>query len=57
MSPEYWKHIEDILKGMFGAACTAFALAALNYLGAHIPDLLQLVTMAVGGVAGVKNYS
>jgi hypothetical protein len=47
-------HLVDLLKGTAGAMLTAACLAALNYLGAHIPELLQAATTAAGGVVAVK---
>lgn len=53
-----WKelqpHILDLLKGAVGAAVTAAVLALLQYLGTHIPEIVQLISMTAGGMAGVK---
>jgi hypothetical protein len=54
MNDELRKHILDLLKGALGAAITAGTLALLQYLGAHIPELLQGISMIAAGVAGVK---
>lgn len=48
------EHLLDILKGMVGAVATAACLAALNYLGAHLPDLIELLSPAGGAVAAIK---
>lgn len=47
-------HFLDVLKGTLGAMLTAACLAGLNFLGAHIPDLIEAATTAAGGVAAIK---
>lgn len=54
MNPDFNKHAVDIVKGALGAFITAGCLAALNYFGAHIPDLLQYLTTGGGAVAAIK---
>lgn len=49
-------HMIDLLKGTAGAMLTAACLAALQYLGAHIPDVIQVLTTAGGGVAAIKGF-
>lgn len=51
-----WDHVLDILKGTLGAMLTAACLAGLNYLGAHIPDLINAISSIAGGVAAIKGF-
>lgn len=48
------QHLLDFLKGFVAAVAVAAGSAALQYLGAHIPDLLTFLGTVIGGVAGVK---
>lgn len=47
-------HLLDLLKGTVGAMITAACFAGLQYLGAHIPEILQATSTAAGGVAAIK---
>lgn len=52
----FWKHVIDVVKGAAGAALTVAMITFMQYLGAHIPDLVQLLAVTSGGVAGVKAH-
>ena len=47
-------HILDILKGTAAAMVTAACLAALQYLGAQIPALIDLFAPGGAAVAAIK---
>ena len=51
---ELKQHAIDIVKGTLGAFLMAGCLAALQYMGAHIPDLIQLLTTGGGSIAAIK---
>lgn len=44
----------DCFKGIVGAVAATLLLAMLQYLGAHISDILHMGFQLVGGIAGVK---
>lgn len=46
-------HLYAFAMGLLGSMATAAGLAAISYLGAHIPDLLAFFTTAIGGAAAV----
>ncbi len=47
-------HAYAFLMGLAGAVATSAALAALNYIGAHIPDAINFITTIGGASAAVK---
>lgn len=51
------KHILDSLTGLIGAMLTAALLAALQWLGAHIPEWLQAISTWGGAVAAIKAHT
>lgn len=54
-STELKKHLIDIAKGTIGAMVTTLALAFLQFLLGHIPEIVKLFATVAGGVAGVKS--
>jgi len=48
------QHIIDVFKGLLGAMAAAALMAAVQYLGAHIPDGLQYLAQIAAAVGGVK---
>lgn len=48
------KELWDILKGALAVGVTAGAMTFIQYLGAHIPDIAQMLALVGGGWAGVK---
>lgn len=42
--PTLKQHALDFIKGMLAAVITAAIMAAVNYIGAHIPDLVTFLT-------------
>lgn len=47
-------HLLDFAKGLLAAMATAAMLSAAQYLGAHLPDLLNLLTPGVVAAAVIK---
>lgn len=54
MQKDLIDHIYDVLKGAVSAALVAGLLAFVQYLGGHIPTILQAGAVIGAGVAGVK---
>lgn len=52
--PTLKDHFIDIVKGAIGAAIIGAAMSLLQFLGAHIPDMLDWLGSASGGVAMIK---
>lgn len=48
------KEAWNLLRGALGAALTVCIITFFQYLGAHIPDLMQAVSIVGGGYGGVK---
>jgi hypothetical protein len=48
------KHALDFLKGIIGAMVASALIAGLNYIGAHIPEALQLVGTSAAAIATIK---
>lgn len=51
---EIRNHTIDVGKAVIGVFITSGLIAVLQYLGAHIPDLIQWLGSAGGGVAAIK---
>lgn len=49
-------HLIDIAKGMIAAAIVGAFTSLLSYLGAHIPDLLNLLAGPASAVAAIKKF-
>lgn len=47
-------HAVDIVKGTLGAFLVAGLIAALQFLGSQIPELIQWLGSSAGGVAAIK---
>jgi len=47
-------HALDIAKGALAAALMGALLSFMQYLGAHIPDLIQVLTQAGSATAAIK---
>lgn len=48
------QHILDIVKGLVAAMLTSALLAGLQYIGAHIPELIGLVTTSAAATGTIK---
>lgn len=44
----------DCAKGVIGAIFATLALALLQYIGAHVPDILQFLSKIAGAIGAVK---
>jgi len=53
-SKEFATHILDVLKGAVAAAIVAAVMAFIQYLGAHIPDALEILGGPASAVAMIK---
>jgi CBS-domain-containing membrane protein len=50
-------HLFDLLKAAIGAAITGAVVCFLNYLGAHIPDLLSPFFGTAGAFLAIKKIA
>ncbi len=55
MSTDIRQHIIDFAKGILAAIAVAAGTAAIQYIGAHIPEWLQFVSQAGAATAVIKN--
>jgi len=51
---EFKQHAFDFLKGFIGAMAAAAGIAATQYLGAHLPEIISFFVLWAGGIIGVK---
>lgn len=51
---EMKNHLFDFVKGLIGAIAAGVVIAVTNYLGAHLPDIINFMLLWLGGVMGVK---
>ncbi len=51
------QHTLDFLKGLLAVVLVNAALAALQYIGGHIPDAIQYLTQTAAAVAAVKTHN
>lgn len=49
----YKDHIISFLKGLLAAVITSAGLAFIQYLGAHVPELIQFMTVTATSTAAV----
>lgn len=54
MNEKLRKELLDLLKGALGAALMTGCMAALQYLGTHIPEVLQALSTVAAATIGVK---
>ena len=56
-----WKqigeHAKNLLIAALAAALIQFLIGFLQYLGTHIPDLLQYILSTSGGVTAIYKYN
>jgi hypothetical protein len=52
---QFWNRAENLIIAALAAAIIQCVVAFLQYLGAHIPDLLQYLLQTGGGVAAILN--